>query len=105
MAAMVSAAESSFLRPTSAVRVKDLALQIGKINNIEIDNAERADAGGGQVQRQRRAQPAGADAQHSRLLQLELPLHADLGHDEVARVAQDLVVVEGCAGLAAEWAS
>ena len=71
-----------------------LALQIGEVNNIEIDNAERSDAGRSQIERQRRAQTAGADAQHLGLLQLELPLHADFGHDEVPRVAQDLVVAE-----------
>ena len=90
-----SAAESSFGRPTSAVRVDDLALQVGEVDDVEVDDAERADTGGGQVQRQRRAEAAGADAQHARGLQLLLALHADLGHDQVARVAQDLVVGEG----------
>ena len=74
--------------------VDDLALQICEINNIEIDNTERSDARGGQIHGDGRAQSAGADAEHLRLLQLELPFHADLGQDEVARVAQDLVVGE-----------
>ena len=76
------------------MRVNDLALQIGVIDDVEINNAERAHARRAQIKRQRRAQASGADAEHLRSLDLELALHADLGHDQVARVAQDLVVVE-----------
>ena len=54
----------------------------------------RADARGGQVQAERRAQAAGADQQHLGGLQLLLPFDADLGDDQVAAVAQDLVVRE-----------
>ena len=50
------------------------------------------DAGGCQIHAQRRAQAARADQQHVRVLQLELPFHADFGHDQVPRVAQDFVV-------------
>ena len=55
----------------------------------------RPDARRGQIQPERRAQSAGADQQHLGLLQLQLALHADFGHDQVAAVAQDLVVREG----------
>ena len=74
--------------------VDDLPLQVRKIHDVEIHDAQRADAGGSQVQRQRRAQPAGADAQHLRLLQLELALHANFRQDQMARVAQDLLIAE-----------
>ena len=49
-----------------------------------------AHAGRGQIQPQRRAQPSRADHQHAGALQLELPLHAHLGHDQVPAVALDL---------------
>ena len=75
--------------------VNDLPLQVGVVHDVEVHDAERAHAGRAQVQRQRRTQAARADAQHSRRFQLELPFHADLGHDQVARVAQDLVVAQG----------
>ena len=75
-------------------RVNDLALQIGVIDDVEVNNAERADAGRAEIKRQRRAESARADAEHLRGFQLELPRHADFRHDQVARVAQDLVVIE-----------
>ena len=57
---------------------------------------ERAYAGRAQIQGQRRTQSTGADAKHPRGFQLELTLHADFGHDQVARVALNFVVAEGC---------
>ena len=47
----------------------------------------RADARGGEIERHRRAEAAGADAQDARRLQLALPLEADLGEDQVPAVA------------------
>ncbi len=86
--------------------VNDLALQVGVIHHVEVHDAERADARGSQIKRQRRTQSACADAEHLCRLQLQLPFHADFGHDQVPRVAQDLVVRErdgfgfdfGCGG-------
>src|SRR5205823_1525673 len=75
--------------------VNDLALQVRVVHDVEIHDAERADAGCAKIERQRRPEASRADAQHFRSLELELPFHADLGHDQVARVAEDLVVVEG----------
>ena len=98
IALIFSAAESSLGRPTSAVVVDDLALEICVIHNVEVNNAERAHAGCAEIKRERRAKASGADAENFRGFDLELALHADLGHDEVARVAQDLVVGEGDGG-------
>ena len=69
-----------------------LALQVGRIHHVVIDQADAPDAGRGQVQRHRRAQPAGADHQHGGGLQLALPFQPDLGDQQVARVAQDFFV-------------
>ena len=67
--------------------MEDLALQVGQIDDVEVDDADGADAGGGEVERHRRAEAAGADAQHPRRLQLALPFEADLGEDQVPAVA------------------
>ena len=49
------------------------------------------DARRGQVERRRRAEAAGADAEHLRVEQLRLPRFADLGQQEVAAVADLLL--------------
>ena len=74
--------------------VDHLALQVGVIDHVEIDQADAADAGGGEVEAQGRAEAAGADQADVGVLQLELPFHADFGHDQVAAIAQDLVLVQ-----------
>src|SRR5207249_7495134 len=67
----------------------DLPLEVRDVDGIEIDEAESADAGGGEVERQRRAESAGADNQHLRALEPLLPVETDLGHDDVARIARE----------------
>ena len=51
---------------------------------------ERADARGGEIERGRRTEAAGADAQHARRLQPPLPLLADFGQQQVTAVALPL---------------
>ena len=80
--------------------VDHLPLQVGEIDDVEIHQPDAPDAGRGQIQAQRRAQAAGADQQHFGVLQLELPFHADFGHDQVAAVAQDFVLRKRTASLA-----
>ena len=53
--------------------VDDLALEVAGVDDVEIDQAEGADAGGGQIKSQRRAQAAGADAEHARGFELRWP--------------------------------
>ncbi len=72
--------------------VNHLALEVGEIDHVEIHQADSPHARGRQIQAQRRAQASGADQQHFGVLQLQLPFHADFGHDQVARVAQDFVL-------------
>ena len=71
-------------------RVHDLALQVGGVDHVGVHQAERADAGGSEIERGRRAEPAGAEQQHPRLEQLLLTLLADLGQEDVPRVAIEL---------------
>src|SRR5439155_1123487 len=72
--------------------VQDLALQVAEVDDVEVHQAERADAGGGEIHRRGRAEPAGADAQDLGGLQLALTLDAHLRHDQMAAVAFDLVI-------------
>ena len=72
--------------------VEDLPLQIAEIDGIEVDDAKRADAGRREVHRHRRSQSAGADAEDLGGFELALTFDADLRHDQVSRVAFDLVV-------------
>ena len=71
--------------------VQDLPLQVRRIDRVVVDEADRPDAGGGQVEPGRRAEATGAQAQHLRPQQLGLPFFADLGQHRVARVAQRLL--------------
>ena len=71
--------------------VDDLALQIGQRDDVVIDHAERADAGGGKIHQRRRAEAAGADHQHGSLLQRRLTGAADFAQHDVAGVAFEFV--------------
>ena len=50
------------LPPLHIIRaVEKLAVQIGKIDHVVVDDADRPHSRSGQIKRRRRAQPAGAD--------------------------------------------
>ena len=80
--------------PERLGRVQHLALQVRVVDVVGVDDAERPDAGGRQVERGRGAEPAGADEQHAAVEQALLALLADLRDQQVAAVAADLVAVE-----------
>src|SRR3546814_8649694 len=71
-----------------------LTLQVGEVHGVVVDDTEGADAGGSQIEQQRRAEAAGADHQHPGVQQLFLTFLADLGKHQVTRVAVDLLVTE-----------
>src|SRR5688572_1120803 len=71
--------------------MNDLALQVAEVDHVEVNDADGADAGGSEIHRGRRAEPAGADAQHLGRLELALTLDADLRHDKVPAVSLDLI--------------
>ncbi len=80
------------LGDTDALGVVDhLALQVREIDDVVVDDPERADAGRGEIQRRRRAEATGAEQQHLGVEQLLLALEADLGEQDVARVAVALL--------------
>ncbi len=74
--------------------VDDLALEIVEGHTVAVDDADLADARGGKVKNERRAEPAGADHEHARGLQLLLALAADLLQHQLALVALDLLLGE-----------
>ena len=68
-------------------RVDDLALEVRLVDHVEVDDADRADPGGRQVEQAGGAKTAGPDEQDARLEQLGLAADAHLGDQEVAAVA------------------
>ena len=76
------------------VRVQDLALQVGIIHGVEIHDADFADAGGGEVHGDGRAEAARADAQHAGGADFLLAGQTDFGQNQVPRVAADFVIVQ-----------
>ena len=97
-ALIVSSAESTFGHADAVGGVDDLALQVGDVDHVVVDDAERADARRGEVERGRRAEPAGAEQQHLGVEQLLLALGADLGQQQVAAVALALLGREASRG-------
>jgi hypothetical protein len=92
------------LRPADVgLPVDDLALQVGLVDRVELDDAERADAGRGEVHENRRAEATGADSEHLCVLQPLLPVHPDVRDDQVAAVAADLVDRQVGGGLHQGW--
>ena len=71
-----------------------MPLQVAHVDDVEVDNAERADAGGGEIHRRGRSQTARPDAQHLRRLELALPVHADFRQDQVPAVAPHFVLCQ-----------
>ena len=80
-------------------RVDDLALEVRVVDDVGVDDAERPDAGGGEVERRGRAEAAGPDQQDARLEQPLLALLADLGDEQVARVARTAAPPRGRSGV------
>ncbi len=74
--------------------VEDLALEVGEIDGVCVDEAESADAGCGEVEADGRAESAGTDAEDARCFEAFLSFERYFGHDEVPRVACDFVVGE-----------
>ena len=72
---------------------QDLALQIGQIDLVGVDQRQRPDAGCGEKLRDRVAETADADDQRVRSGEALLRVDAELGQQDVPAVAQQLGVV------------
>jgi hypothetical protein len=68
-----------------------LPLQVGDAYLIVIHDADGADACGGQVLDQGRAQTPGADHENASGFQFQLPWSAHIPEDEVAGIAVDFI--------------
>jgi hypothetical protein len=66
--------------------MQELPVKIAKINRVLIHDSESSDAGGGEIKRCWRTQPAGSDAQYPRFFQSALTFFADLRKIDLARV-------------------
>ena len=90
-ASMKMRADVGLRHPDPFGVVDHLALQVGGVDDVVVDEADGPDPGRGQVERGRRAEPAGAEQQDLRVQQLELAVDPDLGQQGVARVAVALL--------------
>jgi hypothetical protein len=70
--------------------VEHLPLEVGEVDDVEVDEADVPDAGRGEIQPKRRAEPPGADEQHAGGLELALPAERHVGDDEVTAVPKNL---------------
>jgi hypothetical protein len=74
--------------------IQDLALQVGEVDLVGVGEGELAEAARGEVEGCRAAEAAGADDQRGRRPQPLLPLDPDLGKEDVAAVAEELLIVQ-----------
>jgi hypothetical protein len=74
--------------------VDDLPLEVRLVDGVVVDDAERADAGSGEVERRGGAEAAGADQEDARLEEPQLAFLADFGDEEMPAVAPPLGLVE-----------
>jgi len=82
--------------------MQDLPLQVGLVDDVGVDDPERSDARGGEVERGGRAEAAGTDQEDPGLEQLQLPFFADLRDQQMAAVAGALLRGKR-AGRDLEW--
>src|SRR6266849_5673834 len=82
--------------------VQHLALQIGEADMIVVDHRQLADPGGGEIEKRRRADAAGADDEDARGLQLLLAGAAHFAQHDVAGVTLEFVGGEGHASFIAD---
>ena len=75
-------------------------MQVGEVDLVGIGEGELANAAGGEIQGCGAAEAAGADDQRGCSAQPLLALDPDLGKEDVAAVAEELLVVQ-FAGVAA----
>jgi len=88
-----AACGKGFLRADRFGAIEDLALQVGEVDLVRIGERQAADAGGGEVERGGAAEPARADQERARRAQLLLALDPDFREEDVAAVAEKLLVV------------
>jgi hypothetical protein len=78
--------------------MNNLALQIGRVDSIAIDDTNTANTGGCQVQERGRAQTTSSNHQYRRVAQRFLASYTDRVQDQVSRVASNFLVRQACRG-------
>src|SRR5690606_19383438 len=73
--------------------VQDLALQVAELDDVVVGQRDVAHAGGRQVERGGRTESARSHDEHTRRQQFFLPFYSQLVEQDVAGVAQQLLVV------------
>src|SRR5205807_10442078 len=75
--------------------VDHLPLQIADVDDVEVDQPDSADPGGGQIEGGGGAEATGADEEHPGVEELALSLLADLGDQQMAAVPLFLLRAQG----------
>jgi hypothetical protein len=74
--------------------VDDLSLEIADLDCVGVDDAQLADARGGEIQRRGGAESSRTDEQHARTFEAALSLLTQLGEDEMPIVPAQFVECE-----------
>ena len=98
MPLMAISAESTFGVPIRSVVWMTWRCRFERSTSSSSTTPSVPDAGRREVERGRRAEPAGAEQQHLRVEQLRLALEPDLRHEQVARVALALLLASATPG-------
>ena len=78
-------------------RVRNLPLQVGQIDRIVVNEGDVPDTRRPEVKRYRRAQASRANNQRPATRDFFLPLNANLVQQNMARIAQKLIIGHGAA--------
>jgi hypothetical protein len=68
-----------------------LALEVGEVDRIELDEPQRADASRRKIERNGRPKTTGTNEEHTRPLKCTLAAFSDLRKENVAAVANELL--------------
>ena len=98
-ASSVRFAEATFGSPSRSVEWTIWRWRFDLVDDVGVDDPERADACGREVERCGRAEPARPDEQDACVEETLLALLADLGDEQVPAVARALLRCEGARGI------
>ena len=74
--------------------MNDLALQVGQIDRVEVRQMQLTDAGGRQIQRNRRAETAETDDQYAAFFESQLAVDVDVLQQNLPTVAQQFLIIQ-----------
>ena len=74
--------------------MNDLALQVREVDDVKVDEANRADARGCEIHRRRRTEAARTDDEDLAVKDFFLSLAADLLQEDMARITLNLLICQ-----------